>query len=81
MGFLRLQPRKSSVIPFKAVFNTAVHHYLVTHINPPFTNLGFEPGGQSSSVMLPSSGFGDDAGVGGVMGVVAGSEETPKKFG
>jgi hypothetical protein len=78
MGFLTLQPRKSPVIPFKAVFNAAVHHYLVTHIYPPFTDLSFEPGGQSCSVMLPSSGFADD---GGVMVVVAGAGETPKKFG
>jgi hypothetical protein len=66
------------VIPFKAVFNTAVDHYLVTHIYPPLTDLSFEPGGQSSSVMLPSSGFVDDGGV-----IVVGDScgETPKKFG
>jgi hypothetical protein len=60
------------------VFNTAGNYYLLTHIYPPFTDLGFEPGGQFCSVMLPSGGFVDD---GGVMVVVAGSEETPKKFG
>ena len=70
------------VIPFKAVFNTAVHHYLVTHIYPPFTDLSFEPGGQSCSVMLPSSGFVGDAGVDcGVIVVGDSCEETPKKFG
>jgi hypothetical protein len=70
------------LIPFKAVFNTALDHYLVTHIYPPLTNLGFEPGGQSCSVMLPSSGFVDDPEVdGGVTVVVDSSGATPKKFG
>jgi hypothetical protein len=60
------------------VFNATGNHYLVTHIYPPFTDLSFEPGGQSSSVMLPSSGFVDG---GGVIVVVDPSEGRPKKFG
>jgi hypothetical protein len=78
-GFSQASTKENRlVIPFKAVFNTAVDRYLLTHIYPPITDLSFEPSGQSSSVMLPSSGFGDD---GGVIFVVDRSEVTPKKFG